>query len=70
MGIYTDFNDIKVIAKELENLSSPKEYDKVTQMHPNHRAVEAESSYSYLGKDRFVQISLEFYEWLKRYNYL
>lgn len=69
LGFPINANDAKLIAIKLEQMQANKEYDKTTQLHPNHRA-ENERHYSeYLPQETLSIINSLFYNWLNSYNY-
>jgi hypothetical protein len=58
-----------VIANKLANLQSPQEYDKNTQLHPNHRAEVAQKYTEILSKKTINEINNIYGSWLDCYNY-
>lgn len=60
---------IKEIKKDLKEMTSPEEYDKVTQMHPMHRSY-GKVDYDDLLADQRNEIELACSEWLYEYFYL
>ncbi|MDO6617611.1 hypothetical protein [Shewanella sp. 6_MG-2023] len=58
------------LVQVLEQLSNPKSFDKVTQLHPHHRALKETDFTTSLDENIQSEILNEFSGWLKKFNYL
>ncbi len=70
LGIHISPRKAKQISLDLANMKTPDRYDKNTQLHPNHRAMEPTHYSKLLGKDRAELITNLFIEWLIEFDYL
>ena len=60
---------LKVISKYLTNLQSPKKFDRVTQLHENHRAAETTDFRLFFSKELKDNLGKVLSNWLTEFGY-
>lgn len=70
IGISLSPHEVETISSNLKNITSPKEYDRETQLHPNHRSELSTDFHEKFSTDLLDIVNKEFETWLRKYSYI
>lgn len=69
LDLFLEDSAISFIARQMDNIKSPKHYNKITELHPNHRGG-GESPEELLSEIDYLNITKSFEQWRSKKGYL